>query len=214
MVEHAAGDHDGKILSDPAIWYPVTASLAGIDVWSDLPQERLKYLVFQRTAVIEVLKNKALMMAALGNAEGTQKASKEYLDMVLPISQEEEELTAMRKQRLLDYVATMEPIPLSAVKISRPMDHGVKVFERDKKGKEREIPLEDEHGNPQGINPAALGLRPPRRPSAPAAPAAVPKGPPKPPPPIQLPRQGQKPLKKAPEPAKAPVVVPGRGAKR
>ncbi len=94
----------------------MTAALAGIDAGSDNPIERLRFLVFQRQQVMEVMKTKAIMLSSLGNADGAQKAATEYLDMAIPIGSEDAELQAYRKERLMKEIEKMAPIPLSSIR--------------------------------------------------------------------------------------------------
>lgn len=97
----------------------MTAALAGIDAGSENPHERLRFLVFQRQQVMEVLKTKALILSALNNAEGAQKAANEYLAVAIPISTEDQELSAYRKERLVNEIQKMAPIPLSSIRFGQ-----------------------------------------------------------------------------------------------
>jgi hypothetical protein len=127
--EHYIGARTGKLMSDPAVWYPINAKIDGIDAGSPNPIEHLKYMVYQRRMFIEALRTKALLLAILHN-EGAADAAKAYIEMSVPFDQEEVKLSELRKEQIVQDIDKMLPIALSSVRVGTPTGSYINVSER------------------------------------------------------------------------------------
>ena len=133
LAEHHLGARTGKLLSEPDVWFPVNAQLAGIDPWSDSPQERLRYMVFQRKMEVEALQTKAILMA-LVNPEKAEKAAQDYFAVIMPVSDAEERRREWLQEQQLKAIEQMGPIPLSEVSFGQPLGkEGATVSERPRR---------------------------------------------------------------------------------
>lgn len=109
MAQRGTGDRPGKLLSDPAVWYPVNAILDGVDPFSDSPVERMRYMVYQRRSDVDTLKTKALLTAMI-NPERAAKAFEDYIGVVMPVSAEVIEARERERDRQVAEIDTMAPI--------------------------------------------------------------------------------------------------------
>ena len=85
----SAGDRTGKLISDPEVWFAANAQIDGVDPHSTIPADRLTYSIYQRRALIEALRTKALLLAML-NPEKASEAAQKYFAAVLPLGAAEE----------------------------------------------------------------------------------------------------------------------------
>lgn len=65
--------------------------------------------------LIEVLRDKALLLAAV-NAEEAQKTAKAYIDMQLPTDQLELRIQEIQREALAASLDKIQPIPFSEIK--------------------------------------------------------------------------------------------------
>lgn len=125
MRQHAdlagrkAGGQPGKLLRDPAIWFPVNAAIDGLDPWSPDPRDMMKYLVYQRRSLVEALRTQALMAAYI-NPEQAVDLAKQYIEVMIPT--DPASLKAMEEARAQEMaeIAKMDPIPMSSARIGEP----------------------------------------------------------------------------------------------
>lgn len=115
LGEHPTGARTGKLLADPAVWYPVNAAIDGIDVGSDSPIDRMKFMVYQHRLGIEALKTKALLLAALQSPE-VGKAAEAYLNLAVPMALGTQALELARKERQMGAFLKMGPIKAGDIK--------------------------------------------------------------------------------------------------
>jgi len=101
------------------VWYSVTAMLDGIDPGSDIPVERMKFIIYQRRMQLDALKTQALLLALL-NPGKADEAAKAYFDMALPVDKAQQALAAQRNEDLVKEIEKMGPIPLSSVIVGNP----------------------------------------------------------------------------------------------
>lgn len=94
LVVRPAGARTGKLISDPEVWFAANAQIDGVDPHSTIPADRLTYSVYQRRALIEALRTKALLLAML-NPEKATEAAQKYFAAVLPLGAIEETITTM-----------------------------------------------------------------------------------------------------------------------
>ncbi len=99
----------------------MNALIDGIDIGSALPQDRLKFMVYQRRMFIETLKNKTMFMMQIDPAKAADMA-KTYVELAMPVNPEDLDRIERSKQRSAEEIAKMPPIPLSQVKIGMPMN--------------------------------------------------------------------------------------------
>lgn len=123
LDERPAGAEPGGILSDPLVWYPVNALIDGVDPYSDLPTDRLTYLVYQRRMAVEALKARALITASI-NPEQAAEAAKAYFSVAIPVDPAAEAQKVMRREATLRDFAKMGPIGLENVKVGSPIVGG------------------------------------------------------------------------------------------
>lgn len=97
------------------IWYPVNAQLDGLDPLSESPQDRLRYMVYQRRLLVEALKAKA-MLVAMVNPKEAPKAAEDYFSIALPVSDSETLRRDLARETMMREVAKMAPIPLSTMR--------------------------------------------------------------------------------------------------
>lgn len=114
MAQRGVGDRPGKLLSDPAVWYPVNAVLDGVDPFSDNPVERMRYMVYQRRADVETLKTKALLTAMVC-PERAAKAFEDYIGVVMPVSAEVLEARERERDRQVAEIDNMAPIGMDKI---------------------------------------------------------------------------------------------------
>ena len=107
-------------MKDPVVWYTVNAQLDGIDPGSEIPNERLKFLVYQRRMLLAVMRDKAMMLSAIDGGMA-QKVMKEYLDLQIPTDPEVAKLHDYRFEKTLDDIEKMGPIPLTSFTFGMPM---------------------------------------------------------------------------------------------
>lgn len=101
-------------MSDPEVWFPVNAQLAGLDPWSASPLDQLKYQVFQRRMSVDAAALRAQLVAAADPSKAFE-ALTEYLDIAIPEAKGVQEAREASKEMLLEEIANMKPIPLSSI---------------------------------------------------------------------------------------------------
>ncbi len=111
-------------MKDPVVWYTINAQLDGLDTGSDSPHDRMKFLVYQRRMLLSVIRDKALILATI-NAEGAQKAFKEYMDLQIPTDPQIKKLQDFRFEKTLDEIEKTGPIPLSSFSFGIPLGQGL-----------------------------------------------------------------------------------------
>lgn len=94
-------------MQDPALWFPVNATLDGINVGSDNLLEQVKYLVYQRRLTAEALKTRAMLHAALGDGDNASKAAKEYFSIAFPVSQDALAEAEAKKAAKMEQIVNM-----------------------------------------------------------------------------------------------------------
>jgi hypothetical protein len=97
-------------MQDPALWFPVNATLDGLDVGSDNLLEQVKYLDYQRRTTAEALKTRAMLHAMLGDGDNASKAAKEYFSMAFPVSPEAVEAAEAKKADRFNQLMNMTPL--------------------------------------------------------------------------------------------------------
>lgn len=103
------------------MWSTVNAAIDGIDAGSANPQDRLKFIIYQRRILIDVLRQKALLLAAI-NPEEAQKVAKLYIEMLLPIDPLEQRIKELQRELRVAELEHMGPIPLDQIKFGEPMN--------------------------------------------------------------------------------------------
>lgn len=83
------GDRPGKLISDPEVWFAANAQIDGVDPHSTIPADRFKYAVYQRRALVEALRTKALLLTVL-NPEAAVDAAQKYFAAAMPTGRIEE----------------------------------------------------------------------------------------------------------------------------
>lgn len=107
-------------MKDPVVWFTVNAQLDGIDPGSENPNERLKFLVYQRRMMLAVMRDKAMMLSAIDGG-AAQKVMKEYLSLQIPTDPELAKLHDHRFEKTLDDIEKMGPIPLTSFQFGAAM---------------------------------------------------------------------------------------------
>lgn len=115
MALGGVGGRAGKLLKDPAFWYPVNAIIDGLDPWSDSPLERAKYSVYQQRLYVDAMKAQAWMVAA-ANPEKAGDALKKYLDVALPVDPLALRMKEQADARRVEDIANMGPIDPSTIR--------------------------------------------------------------------------------------------------
>jgi hypothetical protein len=92
------------------VWYVGNALLDGLNPGSDNPRDRLLFNIYQRRMLLDAMKTKAQLLAAVGNAENAAKVAQEYLEMAIPISAQDKMARANRLEDKLKELETMGPI--------------------------------------------------------------------------------------------------------
>lgn len=72
-------------------------------------------MVYQRRMVVEAMKTKALLMATL-NPERAEKAAQDYFQLAMPVSEDELDAQHRAKERALEEMMTMAPIPVTQIR--------------------------------------------------------------------------------------------------
>jgi hypothetical protein len=78
-------------------------------------------MVHQRRMFIDTLKHKTMFMAMLDPAKAAELA-KNYVEMSMPVEPQDLERMERDKERQSREIESMEPIPLSQVKLGTPMN--------------------------------------------------------------------------------------------
>lgn len=81
----------------------------------------MKFAVYQRRMFVETLKNKAVLMAMIDPPKAAQLAT-DYVKYSAPVDPESLERVERDKQRQIDEVEKMDPIPISQVILGTPMN--------------------------------------------------------------------------------------------
>ena len=97
-------------MSDPDVWYTVSAQLDGIDTGSDNLQERMKFHVHQRRMILEAVRTKAMLLAMMGNTEAAGKAATAYIEMAVPVHESSRVDHAAELDAKMAEIAAMGPI--------------------------------------------------------------------------------------------------------
>jgi hypothetical protein len=97
-------------MQDPALWFPVNATLDGLDTGSDNLLEQVKYLVYQRRLTADALKTRAMLHAMLGDGDNASKAAKEYFSMAFPVSPEIVAALEAKKAAKMEAIVNMTPL--------------------------------------------------------------------------------------------------------
>ena len=106
-------------MKDPGFWFPVNATIDGIDPWSESPIEQAKYAVYRMRLQVEAMKAAAGMTAAAA-PEQAGNALKDYLAVALPEDPMTAKLRVLAKQDQAKTVEQMAPIHVSRVKFGAP----------------------------------------------------------------------------------------------
>ena len=131
LAEDQPGDRPGKLLSDPAVWYPVTAAIDGIEAPSDDPVQILRGYVHQQKQLIHAVEVKALLLAMLA-PEKAQDAAKMFFELALPIDANAKSAQEARVQDTMDriqsfnsqsfeQIVSMQPAKASSGSVSSSM---------------------------------------------------------------------------------------------
>lgn len=75
----------------------------------------MKYAVYQRRLLLSALKDKAMLMALCGDKEGSAKVAEAYIEAAIPMTKHAEILKQVRKEQLMQEIATMGPQRARAV---------------------------------------------------------------------------------------------------
>lgn len=102
-------------MTDPVVWYTINAQIDGLTTGSTNPLDRIKLLVYQRRLLLNAIRDKAMMMAAI-DGQAAQKLMQEYIEMAIPTDPEAARLTEYRFEQTLDAMEKSGPIPLSSFK--------------------------------------------------------------------------------------------------
>jgi hypothetical protein len=92
------------------VWYVGNALLDGLNPGSDNPRDRLLFNIYQRRMLLDAMKTKAQLLAAVGNAENAAKVAQEYLEMAIPISAQDKQARLDRLENKLKELENMGPI--------------------------------------------------------------------------------------------------------
>ena len=92
------------------VWFAVNAQLDGVDPGSDLPSDRLKFVVYQRRLLLEAMKTKATLQALCGQAEAAAKTASMYIEMAIPVNKLAEGEKDRRMEEKLQEIAEMAPV--------------------------------------------------------------------------------------------------------
>lgn len=121
MGQHQDGDRTGKLLTDPEVWYPVSAVLDGVDPWSESPIERLKFLVYQRRQMLAAIQVQLLVQAHLDPKHAAELLAN-YLSMAVPIDPRSEAVRIRERASVLEEVANMGPIKVGQLRVPANVD--------------------------------------------------------------------------------------------
>ena len=75
----------------------------------------MRFMVYQRRMLVEAMKTKAILTAAI-NPERTEKAAQDYFELAIPVDERSEEETRRAHERELDALADMKPITVGQIK--------------------------------------------------------------------------------------------------
>jgi hypothetical protein len=75
----------------------------------------MRFMVYQRRMLVEAMKTKALILAAI-NPDKAVQAAQEYMEMCIPIDEGSQDELMRRRERELDELTNMKPITVGQIK--------------------------------------------------------------------------------------------------
>ena len=93
----------------------------GVDPWSTLPSEQFRYAVYQQRMSLDILQTQVIAQAILSGPDKAQAAMEQYLDAAVPLSQDVITRRDRGKERLLEEIANMAPVPVSEIRLGNPI---------------------------------------------------------------------------------------------